>query len=137
MDKGWYHNSPAKVEGYDAGFQQTNLAAYGKGVWISELLMQIFQERKCVFGTRDARWFIRTKIHQYWGYSQLNMSLQSKHNSRDRLRYFTSIHLSDLNEMTENNYGFESMLKRDLEPMIILLVLKLIYTPITLLQICL
>ena len=57
------------------------------------------------------------QIHQYWGYSQLNVSLESKHNSRDRLRYFTAIHLSDLNEMTENNYGFESMLKRDSELM--------------------
>ena len=51
-------------------------------------------------------------IHQYWGYSQFNVSLESKHNSRDRLRYFTAIHLSDLNEMTENNYGFESLLKK-------------------------
>ena len=51
-------------------------------------------------------------MHQYWGYSQFNVSLESKHNSRDRLRYFTSLHLSDLNEMTENNYSFESILKK-------------------------
>ena len=39
-----YHNSPAKVEGYDAGFQQTNIAAYGKGVLDFGILIQIFLE---------------------------------------------------------------------------------------------
>ena len=108
-----YHNSPAKVEGYDAGFQQTNLAAYGKGVLDFGIVNANISRTGNVFsahGMQDG--LSEQQIHQYWGYSQLNMSLQSKHNSRDRLRYFTSIHLSDLNEMTENNYGFESMLKK-------------------------
>ena len=114
-----YHNSPAKVEGFDAGFQQTNLAAYGKGVLDFGIVNANISRAGNVFSAHGIRWFIKQQMHQYWGYSQFNVSLQSKHNNRDRLRYFTAIHLSDLNEMTENNYGLNQCWKRDLEPMII------------------
>ena len=108
-----YHNSPAKVQGFDAGFQQTNIAAYGKGVLDFGIVNANISREGNVFsahGMQDS--LSEQKIHQYWGYSQFNVSLESKHNNRDRLRYFTAIHLSDLNEMTENNYGFESLLKK-------------------------
>ena len=108
-----YDNSPAKVEGYDAGFQQTNIAAYGKGVLDFGIVNANISREGNVFsahGMQDG--LSQQQMHQYWGYSQFNFSLESKHNSRDRLRYFTAIHLSDLNEMTENNYGFESLLKK-------------------------
>ena len=108
-----YHNSPAKVEGYDAGFQQTNIAAYGKGVLDFGIFNTNISRVGNLFsahGMNDS--LSEQQMRQYWGYSQLNISLESKHNSRDRIRYFTAIHLSDLNEMTENNYGFESLLKK-------------------------
>ncbi|MBJ10026.1 MAG: hypothetical protein CMP66_01005 [Flavobacteriales bacterium] len=108
-----YHNSPAKIKGYDAGFQQTNIAAYGKGVLDFGIVNANISRSGNMFsahGMNDS--LSEQQIHQYWGYSQLNVSLKSKHNSRDRLRYFTGIHLSDLNEMTENNYGFESLFKK-------------------------
>ena len=108
-----YRNSPAKVEGYDAGFQQTNIAAYGKGVLDFGIVNTNISRKGNVFsahGMNDN--LLEQQMHQYWGYSQFNVSLESKHNSRDRLRYFMAIHLSDLNEMTENNYGFKSLLKK-------------------------
>lgn len=108
-----YHNSPAKVEGYDAGFQQTNIAAYGKGVLGFGIVNANISREGNVFSAHAKQYGLsEQQMHQYWGYSQFNVSLESKHNNRDRLRYFTSIHLSDLNEMTENNYGFESLLKK-------------------------
>jgi len=108
-----YHNSPAKVYGYDAGFQQTKLAGYGKVILDFGIVNANISRSGNIFsahGKQDG--LSKKQMHQYWGYSQFNLFLESKHNSRDRLRYFTSIHLSDLNEMTENNYGFESLLKK-------------------------
>ena len=108
-----YHNSPAKVYGYDAGFQQTKLAGYGKVILDFGIVNANISRSGNIFsahGKQDG--LSEQQMHQYWGYSQFNLFLESKHNSRDRLRYFTSIHLSDLNEMTENNYGFESLLKK-------------------------
>ena len=108
-----YHNSPAKVYGYDAGFQQTKLAGYGKVILDFGIVNANISRSGNIFsahGKQDG--LSKQQMHQYWGYSQFNLFLESKHNSRDRLRYFTSIHLSDLNEMTENNYGFESLLKK-------------------------
>ena len=108
-----YHNSPAKVYGYDAGFQQTKFAGYGKVILDFGIVNANISRSGNIFsahGKQDG--LSKQQMHQYWGYSQFNLFLESKHNSRDRLRYFTSIHLSDLNEMTENNYGFESLLKK-------------------------
>ena len=108
-----YHNSPAKVEGYDAGFQQTKIAAYGKGVLDFGIVNANISRAGNVFSAHGMQDILsKQQLHQYWGYSQFNLSLESKHNNRDRLRYFTAIHLSDLNEMTENNYGFESLFKK-------------------------
>ncbi len=108
-----YHNSPAKVGVYDASFQQTKIAAYGKGILDFGIVNANVSRVGNVFSAHAKQDGLSEQhIHQYWGYSQFNVSLESKHNSRDRLRYFTAIHLSDLNEMTENNYGLESLLKK-------------------------
>ena len=108
-----YHNSPAKAEGYDAAFQQTKIAAYGKGVFDFGILNTNISRKANVFSAHGMQDDLSEQyMHQYWGYSQFNVSLESKHNNRDRLRYFTAIHLSDLNEMTENNYSFESLIRK-------------------------
>ena len=108
-----YQNSPSKVKGYDASFQKTKISAFGKGVLDYGILNAKILREGNIFsahGMQDG--LLEQNIHQYWGYSQFNLFLESKHNNRDRLRYFTAIHLSDLNEMTENNYSFESLLKK-------------------------
>ena len=108
-----YQNSTSKVKGYDASFQKTKIAAFGKGVLDYGILNAKILREGNIFSAHAMQDDLsKQNKHQYWGYSQFNLFLESKHNDRDRLRYFTAIYFSDLNEMTENNYGFESLLKK-------------------------
>ena len=89
------------------------MAAYGKGVFDFGILNTNISRKANVFSAHGMQDGLSEQyMHQYWGYSQFNVSLESKHNNRDMLRYFTAIHLSDLNEMTENNYSFESLITK-------------------------
>ena len=108
-----YHNSTAKAKGYDAGFQSNKVAAYGKGIFDFGVVNTNISRAGNVYSAHGSQsGLVEAKTHQYWAYSQLNLSLESKHNSKDRLRHFTQLHFSDLNEMTENNFRFSSALKK-------------------------
>lgn len=108
-----YHNSSAKVEGFDAGFRETLIAAFGKGILDLGILNAAVKREGSTFSAHAKQADLSDdQLHQYWGYSQLNLSFESKHNNRNRLHHHTRLFVKDLNEMTENNYGFESKLKK-------------------------
>ena len=108
-----FHNSSAKVEGFDAGFQETLIAAFGKGILDLGILNAAVKREGNTFSAHAKQADLSDdQLHQYWGYSQLNLTFESKHNSRNRLHHHTRLFMKDLNEMTENNYGFESKLKK-------------------------
>lgn len=108
-----YHNSSAKVGGFDAGFQETLIAAFGKGILDVGILNAAVKREGSTFSAHAKQADLSDdQLHQYWGYSQLNLSFESKHNIRNRLHHHTRLFVKDLNEMTENNYGFESKLKK-------------------------
>ena len=96
-----YHNSSAKVEGFDAGFQETLIAAFGKGILDLGILNAAVKREGCTFSAHAKQADLSDdQLHQYWGYSQLNLSFESKHNSRNRLHHHTRLFVKDLNEMT-------------------------------------
>ena len=52
------------------------------------------------------------QANQYWGYSQLNLSLESQHHRSDSLQFFGHLYLADLNESTENTIAFIAELRK-------------------------
>lgn len=120
-DKQWsygfalgYHRSAAKVKRlYDASFQENKIGGHAKGVFDFGILKANISREGNVFsahGSIDS--LTEQQMRQYWAYSQANLSLESKHTDRDRLRHRTVLHLSDLNEFAENNFRFSSELQQ-------------------------
>lgn len=108
-----YHNATAKAKGFDAAFQKNRVAAYGKGIFDFGVVNTNLSREGNVYSAHGSQSSLEEeKMRQYWAYSQFNISLESKHNSKDRLRHITQLHFSDLNEMTENNFSFSSALKK-------------------------
>lgn len=94
----------------------THFSAFGKGVF-DQLIIKANASREGhvlhAYGYQIPQLstaLTKEQTKQYWGYSKFQLSAESKHNNLNRLRYWTQLHLSDLNEFTENNYRFTANL---------------------------
>lgn len=109
-----YKHSEAKLKSlYDAGFQKNKVETYAKGVFDFGILNASIAREGNVFSAHGSQSRLEeAQMRQYWGYSQANISLESKHIDKERLRHRTALHLSDLNEFSENNFRLTSQLQQ-------------------------
>lgn len=108
-----YHRASAKAKGlYEAGFQEDRVAAYAKGVFdFGVLNASIAREGNVITAHGGQTQLTEIQMRQYWAYSQFNLSLESNYTDKHRLRHRTTLYVSDLNEMAENNFRFSSQLQ--------------------------
>lgn len=92
-----------------AAFRETDFSAYAKkdfkfGIANAYLSRQghLFQ----AYGYNPNLNLEEKFTQEYWGYSSMSLSLQSKNTDKSKPSYFAKLHAYDLNEQTENCLSF-------------------------------
>lgn len=99
-----------------AAFRETDFAIYAKtdtdfGV-LSAYASRLGRQHQA-YGYDPQIYNLEESLsQQYWGYSSLSLSLQSKESDKNKLRYFTKLYAYDLNEFTENSISWSLKLKQ-------------------------